>query len=66
VICIDKLLFAFHPKKESRLITLPQGKKWMRIVDTSLLPPDDFPEKPTPMPATYEMKPFSSFVAICS
>ncbi|MGE3535308.1 MAG: glycogen debranching protein GlgX [Parachlamydiales bacterium] len=53
----------FNPVKIT-LPTPPQGKKWYRVIDTSLPSPQDFSEDPksTPMPHTYEMKDHSAVV----
>ncbi len=61
------IYIAFNSYFNPVCTTLPtptQGKKWYRIIDTSLPSPQDFMEDPklAPIPHTYEMKDHSALV----
>ncbi len=65
----DFLYIAFNAQFESATLTFPEipsGKKWYRIVDTSLFAPNDFCENPTensPLKYTYTLPSYSSLIA---
>lgn len=65
----ESLYIAFNANFEPAHIQLPpppKGKKWFRIVDTSLSTPNDFCEKPQenpPLKFTYTLPDYSAFVA---
>ena len=65
----EPLYIAFNAHFEPANIQLPsppKGKKWFRIVDTSLASPNDFCENPKdnpPLKLTYTMPDYSAFVA---
>ncbi len=55
---------AFFKPIRIQLPNPPQGKKWYRVVDTSLPSPQDFVEDPktAPMPLNYEMQDHSALL----
>lgn len=63
------LYIAFNAQSENAEIQLPappEGKKWHRVVDTSLKSPDDFCEDPKSKPelgTTYNLSDHSSLIA---
>ena len=63
------LYIAFNAQNEAAEMQLPeppQGKKWYRVVDTSLKSPDDYCEDPKskpPLGATYHLADHASFIA---
>jgi isoamylase len=64
----ESLYIAFNAHFQPAHIELPQppqGKKWHRIVDTSLASPNDFSESPLlyPLSYTYNMPDYSCLVA---
>ncbi len=65
----EHLYIAFNAQYNSAHIQLPEpphGKKWYRIVDTSLPSPDDFSERPRdaqPLKDTYDLPEYSAFIA---
>jgi isoamylase len=62
----ESLYIAFNAHFQSAHVQLPpppDGKKWHRIVDTSLASPNDFSENPAPLSYTYNMPDYSTLVA---
>ena len=65
----EPLYIAFNAQFSPAHIHLPdppKGKKWYRIVDTSLPAPNDFCEEPKVNPAlkyTYDLPEYSAFIA---
>lgn len=63
----EPLYIAFNAHFQSASIQLPpppEGKKWYRIVDTALLPPNDFCESPnSPIELKYQMREYSALIA---
>ncbi len=69
VVLAEPLYIAFNANFLPANIQLPpppKGKKWYRIVDTSLASPDDFcedPKRKPPIEGTYHLPEYSSFIA---
>lgn len=62
----EDLYIAFNAHFEPASIELPlapQGKKWHRIIDTSLISPEEFSEHPEQTSSSYRMSPYSAFIA---
>ena len=65
----ESLYIAFNAHFQPANVQLPpspKGKKWFRVLDTSLSSPNDFCEKPQdnpPLKFTYTMPDYSAFVA---
>lgn len=62
----EDLYIAFNAHFEPASIELPlapQGKKWHRIIDTSLISPEEFSEHPEQTSSPYTMSPHSAFIA---
>jgi len=62
----EDLYIAFNAHFESASIELPlapPGKKWHRIIDTSLISPEEFSEHPKQTSSLYTMSPHSAFIA---
>lgn len=65
----EPLYIAFNANFQPANIQLPpppKGKKWFRVIDTSLASPNDICEKPhdnPPLKFTYSMPDYSAFVA---
>lgn len=67
----DVVYIAFNAHFEPAHLTLPTppaGKKWYRVVDTSLPSPEDFYEDPfqhPPLKATYDLADHATLIALC-
>jgi isoamylase len=64
----EPLYIAFNAHFQPAHVQLPsppQGKKWFRIIDTALAPPNDIVENPhtAPLSYTYDMQDHSALVA---
>jgi isoamylase len=61
---LQELFIAFNPQGRAIEIELPPtDHSWHRIADTMLHIADDFPETPQPLNRTYQMGPYSAFIA---
>ena len=65
---LEDLYVAFNAQSEKQEITLPDGKPWLRIVDTALLPPHDFSEEEGAFPLDpahpYVMESYSAILLV--